>query len=97
MHRALRFFKHREQIGWQQLQRVPFHFLEKLADLSAGGAVDARVSHVLFPIRQVSVLSRQAFEGPPLDHALFCAYLTADSTLPLWRGVTGFVGKMTVP
>jgi hypothetical protein len=70
MHRAPRFFKHREQARRQRLQRGSFHCLEQLAHLPARSAVNARIGHVLFPIRQVSVLRAQAGERPPLDRVV---------------------------
>ena len=56
MHRPWRFLEDGKQAGRQRPQRRFFHFIKELAHLLAGGAVDARVGHVLLPISQEKIL-----------------------------------------
>ena len=70
MHRAWRFFKHREQTRRQRQQLGAFHFVEHLADLLPGGAVNARVGHAAFPFRKKQVLRRQTFKAAALERVV---------------------------
>ncbi len=64
---ARRLFKDREQAGGQRQQFGPLHLVEHFDDLLPGRAVNARVGHRPFPIRQEQVLLRQTGERPPLE------------------------------
>ena len=88
MHRARGFFKHRKQTRRQRQQFGAFHFVEHLADLLPGGAVNARVGHAAFPIRKNRFCAARLVKLRPLS-ALFWAYLTPASILPLWCGMAG--------
>ena len=70
MHRAGRFFKHREQTRRQRQQFGAFHFVEHLADLLPGGAMNARVRHAAFPLRKKQVLRRQTRKAPALERVV---------------------------
>ena len=63
MHRAGRFFKHREQTRRQGQQLGAFHFVEHLADLLPGRAVNARVRHAAFPFREEKILRVPDFQS----------------------------------
>lgn len=70
MHTAQRFHEHRKQTRWQRLQGGSFHLFKEFTDLSARGAMDARVGDVLFPVGKMTVLRRQTLEAPSLDRVV---------------------------
>ena len=90
------FLKRGETVARQRQQCSAFGRVEPLANLLLGRTVDPRVGNVRFPIEQMVVLFDQAVERAPLS-ALFLAYLTPFSILPLCSGRYGLVGKNTVP
>ncbi len=66
----------------QRRQRRPFHFLEGLLHLLAGGAVDAGVGHLRLPLQQMSILLGETGEGSALQGvALNVAHVALDLAL----------------
>lgn len=70
VHHPPRLVEVGEVLGRQGQQSGPLDFGEVGADLAAGGAVQARVSHRLLPVQQEAILLLQAVEGPPLQGVL---------------------------
>src|SRR5579862_481790 len=61
------FLEYRKQTRRQRLQGSSFDLFKKFGDLSACGAVDARVRYGAFPIGKEKILRREALEAPAFD------------------------------
>ena len=67
-------------------QRRPLDFVEHLADLLLGRAVNPRVGDGALPVGQEAVLPSKLAKTRPFS-PLFFTYLTPASTFPLCRGM----------
>ncbi len=70
LHPAQRVLEPREQTRRQRLQGRAFHGFKEFAHLLADRAVNARVGHVLFPVRKMTVVRRQTGKAPALDRVV---------------------------
>ena len=93
---AVDLLEEREACGGQRQQRRTFDLGEQLADLLAGGAMDAGIGDGGFPVLQMPVLIGQTGELRPLS-PLFWTNFTPASHLPLCLGIRGRVGNRAVP
>ena len=91
-----RFLKTREPFARQRPQHGSLYFEKHPAHVPPRRAVNPRVGHRRFPMRQVVVLAHRLANFLAF-RALFCTYFTPLSTFPLCRGMYGLVGKITTP
>ena len=96
MHAALALREARKEARRQRLQGGLLHLQEVLADVPAGGPVDAGVGDVASPTRP-GRCSRRPGSRSVRPFSASWTKSTPRSTRPLCRGILGFVGRITVP